>query len=213
MNKKTSFFTWLNNHPILSSIIGIMIVFFIFLVIIPLKFFNIWTNHGKTTLVPEVIGLPFEQGKKMLEDADFEVIVTDSVFRKGAQPGSIVEVTPTPNSVVKRGREVYVTTMRFSPEYIRIEKGDILNYHLNELKAYFKAKGILFLIKEVPSDYDEKVIDIKYNGKSLQLYDKINVGDQVIIEVGRRQQQVTTDTVPEIDIEELLRTYESELTD
>ena len=190
-----------------------MIVFFIFLVIIPLKFFNIWTNHGKTTLVPEVIGLPFEQGKKMLEDADFEVIVTDSVFRKGAQPGSIVEVTPTPNSVVKRGREVYVTTMRFSPEYIRIEKGDILNYHLNELKAYFKAKGILFLIKEVPSDYDEKVIDIKYNGKSLQLYDKINVGDQVIIEVGRRQQQVTTDTVPEIDIEELLRTYESELTD
>ena len=182
MSKK-SFSSLLNDHPILWSLGGI-VVLIIVIILVTQIFLSKWTHHGQTTIVPDVIGMPLNQGVQTLEDNEF-IVVTDSVFKKNSTPGSIVDVVPAQGSVVKKGREVYVTFVRFSPEYVVLDR-NVSTYTLKTMQNFLKNNDIPYIEREVESEVDSNLVAVRYKGRIVDKGDKINVGEPVILEVGRR---------------------------
>lgn len=191
-NTQSSFRKSWNKHPILWNLGAIFVSLFI-LAYLALCFLDLWTHHGSTTVVPDVVGMDIRRGILVLEDAHLEVEIADSVYTKSHPPGSIVDVIPQPNSVVKKGREVYVTIVAFSPEPVII---DILlvDASAKQAEAYLRSKGLRVEKRYVPSEYADIVVSAKCNGQNLTVGSRVTVDDTIVLEVGK---------VPEPEMEEM----------
>lgn len=170
-------------HPILWNLVTIL-VSFVLLIVLALFFLDLWTHHGSTTVVPDVLGYDVPAASEMLEDADLEYVIADSVYTRDKRPGSIVDVIPQPGSIVKAGREVYLTIVAYSPEPIII---DILliDTSAKQAEAYLRAKGLKVEKRYVPSEFADIVVAAKCNGRNLTVGSKVTAADTIILEVGK----------------------------
>lgn len=180
---KSTFKKSWRKHPIIWNLVSIAVSLFV-LAFITLCFLDVWTHHGSTTTVPDVIGMRLNMGVEMLKDADLEAVVSDSVYSKDKVPGSIVDVIPQPNSIVKAGREVYLTIVAFSPEPVII---DILliDTSAKQAEAYLKSKGLHVEKRYVPAEYSDVVVGAKCNGRNLTVGSKVTINDTIILEIGK----------------------------
>lgn len=176
-------------HPILWNFLCI-IVSLMLLGYLSLWFLDLWTHHGSTTKVPDVIGMSLSDGVEELRDADLEVVISDSVYTKAKRPGSIVDVIPRPESVVKAGREVYITIVAFSPEPIIIDML-LLDTSAKQAEAYLKSKGLKVEKRYVPAEYSDVVVGIKCKGRNLSVGSRVTVDDVIILEIGERRGEET----------------------
>lgn len=183
-----------NTHPILTSVVGILLSFLI-LSYLSICFLDIWTHHGSTTKVPDVIGMPLNEAIEKIEDADLHVIISDSVYTKDKAPGSVVDVIPSSNSIVKAGREVYITIVAFSPEPIIIDML-LIDSSAKQAEAYLKSKGLRVERRYVPAEYDDIVVAVKCNGHDISVGSKVTVDDLIILEVGHVERPVEEDYDP-----------------
>lgn len=181
-------------HPILSNILLIFLAL-ILLGWFALMFIDLWTHHGETTRVPDVIGMNYDRALETLDESDLKVVIADSVYSKDHRPGSVVDVVPQPNAVVKAGREVYLTIVAFSPEPIVLDML-LTDISWKQAEAYLKSKGLRVQKRYVPSLYPDVVVAVKCNGKNLTLGSKVTVDDLVIIEVGQTPEPVVEDVDP-----------------
>lgn len=181
--KKTSFMTSVKKHPILWNVAFIFVALAV-LCFLALCFFDVWTHHGSTTVVPDVIGMRYSNATEILREADLEVVISDSVYSKDRAPGSVVDVIPQPNSVVKAGREVYVTIVAFAPEPIMIDML-LTDISWKQAEAYLKSKGLRVEKVYVPSQYPDLVMNVKCNGRNLVVGSQVTVDDVVVLEVGK----------------------------
>lgn len=185
MSRFTSFFgRSFYKHPILWSFFGILVTLVVIYELTVL-FLVYWTHHGETTIVPDVIDMPYAKGEKVLKAKGLEVICNDSVFIKGVPPGTITDVIPAPNSVVKAGREVYVTRVCYMPQTIVIER-EVTDYTVREFENMLKHYDIMFVEEKVPSEVDGNLVGANYKRKRLRLGDKVAVGDMVTVLVGKK---------------------------
>ncbi|MCH5220446.1 MAG: PASTA domain-containing protein [Muribaculaceae bacterium] len=177
-------------HPILWNLFMIFIAFLI-VGYLALCFFDIWTHHGSTTRVPEVKGMDCVSATRVLKDADLQVVIVDSIYNKNYAPGSVVDVNPQSGAVVKKGREVYLTIVAFSPEPIIIDRL-LTDISWKQAEAYLKSKGLRVEKEMVTSQYPDLVVDVKCKGRSLAVGSQVTVNDVIVLEVGQ---------VPEVDYE------------
>lgn len=98
---KTGCLFWLNVLLAISVVVAIPVVIY----------FTIdgYTHHGEKLDVPMVVGERDYKGIKLLEKAGLEPVVTDSVYRKGAKPGCILDQNPKAGTIVKTGHVVHLT--------------------------------------------------------------------------------------------------------
>ena len=170
-------------HPILSNII-LIIISLLCLAWITLCFLDIWTHHGQVSKVPNVINMGLTEGVKTLREADLEVVVADSVYRKDLKGGTIVDIIPQPGAIVKADREVYVTIVAFSAEPVIIDML-LTDISWRQAEAYLKAKGLKVEKRYVPSQYPDLVVAVKCRGKELSLGSKVTIDDVITLEVGQ----------------------------
>lgn len=170
-------------HPIAWNILAI-IAALIALGFLIICFLDLWTHHGSVTRVPNVIGMHYNNAVNALKDADLEVVIADSVYSKEKVPGSIVDVVPQPGSVVKAGREVYVTIVSFSPEQVTLDML-LTDISWKQAEAYLKSKGLRVEKRYVASQFPDLVVDVKCKGRSLSVGSRVTVDDIIILEVGR----------------------------
>ncbi len=171
-------------HPILSNIL-IMIVAVPVMVYIGLLFVDLWTHHGAKTVVPNVKDMGYTEAMAVLEEADLETVISDSIYDLSKRPGQVVDVYPKPGAVVKPGREVYLTIVSFSPQQFVLDV-PLTDTSSKQATSYLKSHGIrnIHLIF-VPSDYSDLVLSIKADGKPIKLGDKIPVTATIVLEVGK----------------------------
>lgn len=143
----------------------------------------LYTAHGEKQLVPDVRGVGVERAIELLEEASLDMLVVDSVYTEGAQPGMVFEQSPEPFANVKQGRTVYLTVYRSTPpmEKLGIEEG--MNERVAEI--ILQNKGLRY-----DKQYEEKaylagmVIRVLYKGKELTSESTVKRGDKVSLVVG-----------------------------
>lgn len=181
MGKKTTKKNKFGNSIIKNLII--IIITGVLLVIIALLFLKVYTRHGQNVVVPQLEGLQIEEARKILKSKGLEALVIDSIYKREAVPGSIIDQKPKANNKVKEGRSIYITTYAQSPQEIAIPS--LVDFSERQAIAMLNSLGFTQIaIEQVPSEYAGLVMSVEYRGKALQAEDKVPAGSPLKIIVG-----------------------------
>ena len=148
-------------HPILSNLVYIAMAAWLLLLAI-LYFFDSWTYHGSTSVVPEIKQKSYAHAKALLEANGLNIEISDSIYDRNSTPGTVVESWPKAGAVVKRDRQVYVTITAFSPKQVTISM-PLTNVSSRQATSYLRGIGITDIqIVNVPSEYPDLVMGARY---------------------------------------------------
>ncbi|MBM3432700.1 MAG: PASTA domain-containing protein [Bacteroidetes bacterium] len=105
---------WLFNKPVwLNMLVGVglaVLLFFFWL-----SSLNWFTKHGRTAVVPNVVGISYNEAKTLLERKGFEVVIEDSIYSDTIPPLQVLRQMPDSAETVKEGRTVFLTITRLVP--------------------------------------------------------------------------------------------------
>lgn len=150
----------------------ILILLFLIVVFVAIKIGLRWyTHHGEKLTLPNFTSQPFAQAEKIADDQSFQLIVTDSIFRVNQAGGIILAQNPIEKSEVKRGRKIYVTITKYTPEMVKVSQ-------IPELygKDYERKKRELENAFDIQSeitgyDYDQgasnQILKVLYNNEEI----------------------------------------------
>ena len=156
---------------------GALIIFLLFL------FAHVYTRHNQNIEVPALSTLQVDEAKSILKSKGLKLEVVDSIYRKGAVPGSVIDQNPEPKSNVKRGRSIYVTIYSRMPQQIAIP--GLTDFSLRQAQALLVSMGFTQLtIEETPSEYAGLVLSVIYRGKTLRPDEKVPAGSPLTLIVG-----------------------------
>lgn len=100
---------------------------------------DMYTRHGEVYVVPDFRGLP--QSRVMQQfSGQFNFILSDSIYQKGAPNGSIIQQDPMPGSKVKRGRNIYYVIVAQMPE--KVAMPNLRNLSLRQAMVLLETAGL-----------------------------------------------------------------------
>jgi beta-lactam-binding protein with PASTA domain len=94
---------------------GVILVVIFFALI---QFLKIFTHHGEELEIPSFYGKTISQIDSLGYFDQFDFFVIDSMYSDTEPKGSVVIQNPIPGSIVKKGRNVYVTIVASTPELV-----------------------------------------------------------------------------------------------
>lgn len=94
-------------NSLIKKILYSLIGFVLFIIVLD-NLIMPWFVSSPETTVPEVIGLQVSEGISLLEEKDFEPVISDTSYGLKVPVGEIFFQNPDGGSVVKEGRTVYL---------------------------------------------------------------------------------------------------------
>ncbi len=177
-----SIIQFFKKHPIIANLLYIVIIG-VLILWATMVWLGWWTGHGEYREVPDVKGLSYENALDVLAEADMLAILSDSIFNTDAKPGIVMEQMPKSNSTVKPGRSVYLTINAYSPRTVTIP--NLTDMSLRQAQSIIEGLGIKNIrVVEVPSEYKDLVLNVKYNGLPISGGTRVPVSAALTIEVG-----------------------------
>jgi len=163
------------------------IIIFLALVWISMRMLSVLTRHGSEQAIPDFTGKTLEEAREISEDQDFEFTVMDSIYDPDARKGSILIQDPLPGSMVKEGRNVYVTTVAWTPEKVRVpDLRDLtLRQALSNLHSSGLQPGKLSFIKS----FDNAIQEQRYKGRSIKPGTEVSRGSSIDLVVGQNDEK------------------------
>lgn len=154
-----------------------------------------WTRHGQTVNVPMVKALSYDRAMTALSAEGLTGIVSDSVYDGHTSPGTVIEQNPKAGTVVKEGREVFMTIVAFSPKMVSLPT--LTDISLRQARSILEGLDIKNVVeRRVPSDFKDLVLGVRYKGARLQPGARVPVSAVIEIEVGEGTPEiVVTDSV------------------
>ena len=179
-------FVWCN--------IVLSILLLIVLSAVVLFLLKIYTNHGESIDVPNVVGLYELEAQQVIDKAGLEMEVIDSVYIRDQKPGVIVEQTPKQGLNVKSGRVIYLTINSNSKKEITIP--NLIGVSERQATSTLSTLGFsISSINIVPSEYSDVLLEIRYNNTVVKAGDKLPDGAALTILVGRNDYNVAGEMV------------------
>lgn len=169
-------------NDILLNIIAIGAVT-ILLLVLTLFVLNVYTRHGQNVVVPQLQGFQEEEAEIILKSKGLDIQVVDSIYKKDAVPGSIIDQMPKPNNKVKEGRDIYVTIYARNPQQVSVP--GLVDFSARQAIALLNSIGFTQIaIEKIPAQYNGLVISVEYRGKKLIPDEQIPAGSPLKLVVG-----------------------------
>ncbi|MDE6823256.1 MAG: PASTA domain-containing protein [Duncaniella sp.] len=163
--------------------IGLMILGAFIIGWIAMMWLDVWTRHDDTITVPSVKSMTFESASILLADDGLVAVLADSVYDKTTRPGTVIEQNPKVGTVVKEGREIFLTINAFSPKMVTIPT--LTDISLRQARSILEGLEIKNIVeKRVPSDFHDLVLGVYYKGHRLSAGARVPVNATVELEVG-----------------------------
>jgi len=127
-----------------------------------------YTNHGQKLELPNYVNQNYKEAQEDAKSKTFEIIVTDSIHKVGKEGGLIIDQNPTPGSMVKEKRKIYVNITKYSPDKIKV--GDLPILYGNDFdqkRTELKYLDIASKIREEKYDPGEPnhILEVWYNDR------------------------------------------------
>ncbi len=162
--------------------IACMIVAAIVLAWLALSWLDIWTDHGEETPTPTVVGMNYAAAAQILESSGFTVEILDSVYDTTRPPSTVTDQTPKEGSMVKRGREIYLTVTASSPKQVTLPKVTDVSERL--ARTSLLGIGITRISTVVvPGEYKDLVVGVIVDGRRVSPGTRVPVTARVTLEV------------------------------
>ncbi len=140
--------------------------------VIGLLFFwlDSYTLHGKSIQVPDFADMELVDAKAVAKASDVILIVSDSTFRSDKLPGVVLTQNPKKGAGVKKGRKIYLSITKFTPDEINMPKlfGVSENY-----KQYSKKLARLGIKTKISKEIFRQrlssgtILKVFYKGKDI----------------------------------------------
>ncbi len=145
-------------HVAFMAVLSLILIFLI----------NIWlkqyTRHGQKVQLPNFVDLQLTDARRVAQENNFQLIVTDSVHIVGKHGSIILNQNPEAAFEVKEGRKVYVTVTKHAAEMVDIKSLPVLYG-----KNYERKKRELAIGHEIKSVVVGSVYDIGPEGHIMQV--------------------------------------------
>lgn len=189
--------------------IGLMAVAAFVIGWLAMMWLDVWTRHGDTISVPAVRTLSYDRAFDMLSAEGLKGIVADSVYDNNSAPGTVMEQNPKAGTVVKEGREVFLTINAFSPKMVTLPT--LTDISLRQARSILEGLDIKNIVEtRVPSDFKDLVINVRHKGSRLQPGARVPVNATIELEVGEGMQELT-DSIGDSDPEIMQQTEQLDL--
>ena len=176
--------------------IGLMVLVGLAVAWMAMLWLDKWTRHGDTIVVPSVKTYSFERATQALKEDGLLAILSASGYDHRTAPGTVIEQNPKAGTVVKEGREIYLTINAFSPKMVTLPS--LTDISVRQAKSILEGLEIKKVIeKRVPSDFKDLVLAVRYNGSRLSPGARVPVSATIELEVGEGLPDVLeTDSIP-----------------
>lgn len=140
-----------------------------------------YTNHGETVVIPELRGKHLTEAIRMLDAADLNYEVVDSIYDKKAIPGSVIEAYPNTGESVKPQRIIFLKIYATSPPRISIPY--LKDMSSRQALALLRGLGFEFISERiVAGEYMGLCQGIALaNGKPLQAGDLVTKDTPLVL--------------------------------
>ena len=175
-------FRFITNRPLWVNILtGFIIavgVFALFLLSL-----NLLTSHGRIATVPSVNGKNYEEAKKLLKKAGFQVEIQDSIYVDTAKPLTVIKQIPDADEIVKSKRTVFLIISRAIPPYV--EMPNLVGFSFRNAEMVLKNMDLNIGDTTFKPDFAKNaVLEQKFNGVSIAPGTKIRKGSVLSLVLG-----------------------------
>lgn len=174
--------------------IGIMMVVAVVIGWLAMLWLDVWTRHDDTITVPSVKTLSFGEAATRLDHEGLVAVLSDSVYDKSTRPGTVIDQNPKVGTVVKEGREIYLTINAFLPKMVSLPT--LTDISLRQAKSILEGLEIKKVVeKRVPSDFKDLVLAVRYKGTRLSPGARVPVNATIELEVGEGKAEEFLDSI------------------
>lgn len=188
-------FKFIAKQPFIINLIAAILLVFILVLLFFLSLGWI-TNHGSYLQVPSVKGVNVEKAINQLQDAGFEVIITDSAFNDSLPLNVVRKQLPVSGATVKVNRTVFLHVNPVMLPMISMPKLEGLSYRF-AVDNIRKNNLQLGDTTERPDFMKGSVLDQLYNGKPIAAGDKVRWGSKIDLVIGGGVQAIQIE-VPDL---------------
>ncbi len=170
-------FSFITKRSFLFNLLAAIVLLAIILIVF-FSSLSFLTSHGESAKVPSVIGKPYAEAVRMLEQQGFTVAVQDSIYIDSLPPLAVIKQTPEEDEVVKEHRTIFLTVNRKMPPMV--EMPDLRGFSLRSAELYLQTIGLkLGDTSFVPDIAKNAVKQQLYNGIDIEPGGKIPMGSRV----------------------------------
>ena len=167
---------------LLNFLLALLIYAVIFLGVT--QFLKIYTDHGKSYSVPNLIGLKEAEVKDLLNQLDLRYVVLDSMFTDEVALGAVAEQYPRPDFHVKTGRTIYLVKNSEIPETVALP--NVKDLSLRRAKSTLEAYGfVIGKLEYIPDIGVNVVLRVKSDGNLLHPGDELLKGAELDLVLGQ----------------------------
>ncbi len=186
---KLDFFNnFTSKHPIVSNALMAVVAlvagcYAIFMML------DIFTRHGQEVRVPNVKYIPVEQALGKMETAGLSWEI-DSIWNEDFRPGTVIEQSPQPGSMVKSSRVIYLTVNRITPPKVAIPM-DLTEMPGSDGITLLKSLGFKNITTDtIPSEMRELILQVWVNGRQVALGTKVALNSKIKLSIGDGSMEV-----------------------
>jgi len=166
---------WFN---ILAALVMMGLLFFLFIISL-----NFITKHGKSKMVPDVVGKNLKEAESILDAGGFGLEIVDSIYIDTLPPLSVIRQVPEGDAVIKIDRTVYVTINRAVPPFI--EMPNLVGFSFRSAEMQLKNMGLRIGDTSTKPDFAKNsVLEQRLKGETIAPGTKIRMGTEIDLVLG-----------------------------
>ncbi len=145
-----------------------------------------YTDHGETISVPDLSGFSIQELDAEIADKKLRYVIVDSIYDDNSEKGTVIEQNPSPNSLVKENRTIYLTVNAMLPKMISMP--NLKNLSRRQAVNILEVLGLKVENLQPKNDICvDCVLDQLYKGKSITPGTMIPKGSKITIVIGSGQ--------------------------
>lgn len=161
MEIKKYLWNWITRNILLAIAIVLAVAFGANLLL------KVITNHNEEITVPDLTGMTHYEAEKYLSDRGMRAEVTDSVYIRRMERGTVYSQNPAAGSHVKKGRRILLTINAVMPK--KVTMPNLVGYSLRQAKAELLSRGLnpgtLIYVEDIATN---NVLKQLYNNREIK---------------------------------------------
>lgn len=183
---KLKSFVWTKHF--LKNLGYVALTYFI-VVFLTIYYLDFTTNHGEKIEVPILVGKNVKSIQGIVEEADLQYEILDSIYAPKLPEGTIISQDPRPtdstNVFVKSGRVIKV---RVSKKHQLVEMPSLIDKSERFAISVLKNRGLKYsLTYKATSESNGAILGQKFKGKDILEGKRIPIGSTIQLIVGRNE--------------------------
>jgi beta-lactam-binding protein with PASTA domain len=157
---------------------------------------RIYTHHGQTITVPDLIGLTLDEVDDVTSSRHLRFELVDSVFSSEMPRGTVLKQNPKVNSKVKKNRKIFLTLNAVNPEMVSMPR--LVGLSIRQARLGLQNAGLLLGDIEYRPDYAiNNVLQQLHNDSVIHEGTEITKGSVIDLVLGMGLSNETT-RVPDL---------------